>query len=385
MGILAMLVLAFAWHAEGRAQEALRVTVLLAGDPLPSSQARAMLERQVVQAWQRSRPRTGRLVAVEVVTHDGTVDAALHAAEEAARGGAHVLVCCRDAETSRSVARRVAGLGLPVLTLHSASERSTAGWQVAVAMDPAEELRGIIGDAYDRGARTFGIMMPAGSEGDALLARLPGFFGAPGMTLATPARFPTGATVLTPEALWVATRLPDVVIAWGDDRDPWTALWGLRERGWRGPVYLPYAALRVLEARPAPPATTGEVRMLAAPSSTWTFLTPGDPSYAAVVEARAWGAGRLETQRGLADGARLHDALYLLDRAIGRMQAGGGAGLTLEETRARLASALVDLPAVDLATGRYDPDPRVPAAGRAPGGRPVRVVNGRLQPLGDVR
>lgn len=378
---MSLTTLALTAGAQALAQDALHVAVLLPMTATEASTDSRSLERQVLQAWERDRARQSLGVEVHVLEHEASVPATLAAAEEAVRDGAHLIVCCRDAETSRQVASQTAEWGVPLLSLHPTSVRSAAGWHVAVGTEAAEELRAIIGDAYARGARTFGMMMPAGPEGDALLARLPGYFGAPGMTLATPARYEPGASVLTPEALWVATRLPDVVIAWGDGADPLTALWGLRDRGWRGPVYLPSAVLPSLADRPAPPTTTGEVRTMAPPSSVWTFLPRSDPSYDAVLTARAWGAGRLASNGALADGARLHDALRLLDEALAPWTSAAWTGVSLDEVRLALADALTSLPALDLATGRYDPDPRIPAAGRAAGLRPVRIVNGRLQPL----
>ena len=59
-----------------------------------------------------------------------------------------------------------------------------------------------------------------------------------GVLLVAERRYPPNAMVLTPEALWVATRLPDTVIAWGLPGDSKVAYEGLRDRGFTEAVVL---------------------------------------------------------------------------------------------------------------------------------------------------
>lgn len=297
-------------------------------------------------------------------------DAAGDAARAAVADGAWAVVCCETEAATTAVADALAGRDALLVSPYGGAVRTAAGRQVVLGLAPAEALRAFVRDAYAEGARAIGVMTPEGIDGDVALEALRGTFAAGDLTLRGVGRYPAGATPLTPEALWVATRLPDVVVAWDDAAGAQAAWRALRARGWNGPVYAPAAVLDVPSGPPRGGGPEGEVRLAVPPAAVWTALPAGDPARAWAIDARTVGGGRLGSAPGRSDGARAYDALALVARAA-------AAGPT---DAAALRAATFALGPLDLAAGRYAPSPRTPWAGTAEGTRPARLVAGRLQP-----
>ncbi len=308
---------------------------------------------------------------VRTVRYAGAPTTAAQAARTAVADGAWAVVCCETDAATAAVAGALADApDVLLVSPYGGAVRAAAGRQVVLDLAPAEALRGFVRDAYGGGARAIGVMTPAGVPGDVALQALEGTFAAGDLALRGVARYPAGARPLTPEALWVATRLPDVVIAWDDAAGAAAAWRALRARGWNGPVYAPAAVLRTPGGLPRGGGPEGEVRLAVPPAAVWTALPPSDPARAWAIDARTVAGGRLGSAPGRADGARAYDALALLAHAAA----------TGAETSAALRAAVFALPATDLAAGRYAPSPRTPWAGTAEGTRPARLVAGRLQP-----
>jgi hypothetical protein len=238
----------------------------------------------------------------------------------------------------------------------------------------------VVRDVHARGLHALGVMLPEDEAGDADLARLEGFLAAPELRVVAVARYAPDARVLTPEALWVATREPDAILAWGRRDDAGRAVAGLRARGWGGPAYVRAAVLDPLAGGP-PPGLSGDVRLAVSPATIAPAAQADDPGTAWRAEVRALSGGPLESRRGRADGAILHDALELLRRAAAQAEAYGVTPETARGYRLALRDALVALPPATLAAGRYDPAIDRTVAATAEGLHVVRIEHGRLIPL----
>jgi branched-chain amino acid transport system substrate-binding protein len=368
--------------AEGAGPAPVRVTVIVS--ELGVAAARGRLERTVARGWaQRLAVQGGvygRAIEVAVVDDGGRVARARRLADAAIADGAHALVCCSTAAASAALGPRAADAGVPLLSPAGAGAEEAAGWQFALSPSEAAELQAAVRDVHARGLHALGVMTPATDAGERTLARLQGFLAAPELRVVASARYPAGARVLTPEALWVATRRPDAILAWGGREDAGRAVAGLRDRGWSGPVYLPAAVLDPL-AGGVPPGLSGDVRVAVSPATAPEAATSDDPGAGWRQEARALSGGPLESRRGLADGAILHDALELLRRAASEAEVYGVSPEEARGYRLALRDALIAVPPATLAAGRYDPAMDRVEAALADGMRIVRVEHGGLLPL----
>jgi ABC-type branched-subunit amino acid transport system substrate-binding protein len=382
--VLAFFALAFppAATAQTAGPTPYRVTVIVSD--VGADADRGRLERRVAEAWAaRQRGRGGifgRPLSIDVVSDGGTPAGALRRAEEAVATGAHALVCCSGEAASLRVAALAHEARLPLLAPAGALPQGGPTWAFALEPDDATALQATVRDAYARGLLKLGLATLEGPFGDEVRARLDGFLAAPGLEIASEVRYPPDATVLTPEALQLAVRQPDVVLLWGLRRDGLLALEGLRARGWTGPVYLRPAAWGA-DAGGLPGVDAGDVRLLVSPASLPEALAAGDPAMPWIAEARALGAGRLESRPLRADGARMHDALTLLGLAFEQVETYGIDVAVDAVTRSALRDALLGLPPRQLAAGGYDLRDDDPRAATPDGSRAVRVDGPRLVPL----
>jgi branched-chain amino acid transport system substrate-binding protein len=359
-----------------------RVTVIVTD--IGADAERGRLERRVAEAWAaRQRGRGGifgRPLLIEVVGDGGTPDGALRRAEEAVAAGAHALVCCSNEAASLRVAALVGTARVPLLVPAGALPQEGPIWAFALEPDDATSLQATVRDAYARGLLRLGLATLEGPFGDEVRDRLGAFLAAPGLEVAGEVRYPPDATVLTPEALQLAVRQPDAVLLWGLRRDGLLALEGLRARGWTGPVYLRPDAWDA-DAGGLPGLPAGDVRLLASPASLPDALPADDPALPWIADARALGAGRLESRPLRADGARLHDALTLLALAFEQVETYGIDVAVDATTRSALRDALLGLPPRQLAAGGYDLRDDDPRAATPDGLRAARLDGPRLLPL----
>ena len=385
VGALAIVALAMgplAWAQTPARPEPYRLTVIVSD--LGAAAPRGLLERRVAEAWAARRAGLGgifgRTLEVRVVSDAGSPARAARTANDAIEAGAHALVCCSTSAATTRVAPVAARAGVPLLSPTVGGTDDAAGWQFVLAADEATQLQAVVRDAYGRGVTRLGIMTLAGPFGDTAVARLRSFLGVPELQLVAEARYPADATVLTPEALRVATREPGTIVVWGLRDDTALAVRGLRERGWHGPVYLRAALLDPL-AGGLPSGLSGEVRIPASPASLPGAVDPDDPAASWLLDARGLGDGRLESRPYLADGAIAHDALVLLGRAFEQAAGYGVDPEDLRGFRLALRDALVALPETTLAAGRYDLAMDSTQAALAQGLAMGHLVAGRLAPL----
>lgn len=371
-----------AWAQAPADPQPYRLTVIVSD--LGAAAPRGRLERRVTEAWAARSAGLGgvfgRALDVRIVSDAGTPARAIRAAQDAIEEGAHALVCCSTAAATTQVAPVAAVAGVPLLSPTAGGVDDAAGWQFVLAPDEATHLQAIVRDAYARGLNRLGMMTLEGPFGDTAVERLRSFLGVPELQLVGEARYPADATVLTPEALWVATREPGAIVVWGLRDDSAVAVQGLRARGWDGPVYLRAALLDPLAGGLAS-GLSGEVRIPVSPASLPSTVDQGDPAASWLIDARDLGDGRLESRPYLADGAIVHDALELARRAFEQAASYGVDPSDLRGFRLALRDALVTLPETTLAAGTYDLTMDTTQAALAQGLRMGRLVAGRLEPL----
>jgi ABC-type branched-subunit amino acid transport system substrate-binding protein len=308
---------------------------------------------------------------VEVRDDGGDPRRAEALANELAEAGAVAVLCCTTPAATARVAEALHARMTPHLAL---AEADLGGrfWSFALVPDDRARLTAIAVDAALLGKASLALMTldtPFGSASEAALERA---LADTGRSLAGEARYPAFADVLTPEALWVATREPGAVIVWGLPRDLPVALDALRRRGYAGPVYARAAALpptamgRLVPAGP-PTIDGGDtlvgVRTAVAPAVLAGRL-PDDHPHAQAVGAfvgRVLGGDPYAASAAEREVmARVDDALVWLVAAFEQVAA---LGLDDGPLTRRLATrdALVGAPLARLAAGAYDAkenDPR---------------------------
>lgn len=279
---------------------------------------------------------------------------ALAAARHLLADGVDALVCCTVPAAAERVATWAEQAGVVVLS-PSVLEGVTGGpyWTFSLAPRDADALAAVVADAQLHGAGKLAVMTLDNAFGDAVMSDVKALLQVAGMRLAGEARYPPGATDLTPEGLWIATRQPDAVIVWGLKDDLTVAFEGLRQRGYRGPVYARTALLRAVMGGIDLGRLAG-VRFAVAPVTVASGLAPDAPCAAAARTA----ANRLDSvYNGVIDlpsAAPAYDALDLLRRGFEQV-----ASLRLPDgdpakRRQALRDSLVGLPPTCGAGGRYD-------------------------------
>jgi ABC-type branched-subunit amino acid transport system substrate-binding protein len=247
----------------------------------------------------------GTPLRVEVRDDGGDPRRAEALANELAEAGAVAVLCCTTPAATARVAEALHARLTPHLAL---AETDLAGrfWSFALVPDDRARLTAIAVDATRLGKVSLALMTldtPYGAASEAALVQA---LADTGRSLAGETRYPADATVLTPEALWVATREPGAVVVWGLAGDLPVALDALSRRGYVGPVYaraaaLPPFALRRLGAAGAPMRDANDlwagVRSAVAPAVLAGRLPPEHPHAAAVDAFVGTRAGRRPHRR----------------------------------------------------------------------------------------
>ena len=231
-----------------------------------------------------------------------------------AEGGVDAVICCTTDEAARAVAGVAADLGVPVLSLSTPAELvdDAPYWTFGVGPSDKALLQRMVLDVAAGGGGV-ALMAPRTAPGDAAKAALDMLL-APGSVGLVEARYPSGASVLTPEALWVAAQEPGGVIVWDGARGAAAAVRGLRARGYEGPVYLDPAPLDPL-ALPFNPAPLNGALIPVSPAELPQSLSEADPTFEETRRFLATTA-RFRFGEALPHAARAWDALLLLGRAL---------------------------------------------------------------------
>lgn len=291
--------------------------------------------------------------------------------------GVHAIVCCTTAAAAR-VAREVASQH-DVLILALAPTDGAGEWAFGLAPDQRTELRAIVSHAYGEGKRALALMTLDNAFGDAPQQILEEELPVAGMELVETQRYAPDVAVLTPEALWVATRLPGAIVVWGLPRDTRVAVDALRRRGYEGPLYV---RSELVDSDAWDWIGRRDVRVAVAPILVEDAAPSAAPGLAEPFDAVASLADMLFALFGVrdvsADAARAWDGLALLRDAAEQAALYGVPPEDVAGYRLALRDAAIALPPFPGAGGSYDLDERTDQAA-LPGGLVVgEMRNGRL-------
>lgn len=329
----------------------------LSGDAEQEGGAQRDALEALARRW-RLEPRSGG-VGLELTILDdrsNAEDAVAQAQTLLARSGddaLHALICCTTSAASEQVLPLAERAQVPTLALAPTPQLSAgrAFWSFGVVPDNNRLIQVMVLDMAAQGMQALALMAPQGTLGDQAQRALDGLLVPGGLRLATSQRYPPEASVLTPEALLVATSQPGSVLLWGGPGDTRVALGGLRQRGFEGPVYLNPALLQASPPRLralSASATPTDGLSVAAPLSVADQLRVDHPSYAAVQRYRNSVAAP-----SLA-GAYAWDALTLLNDAY---ELGLSYGIAVDNPitmRQLIRDTLVSLGPLPAVTATFD-------------------------------
>jgi len=177
---------------------------------------------------------------------------AVAAAEELLAAGALAIVCCSGVAATDRVAALLEARGVVMLALHPLP-RPASPARFTVVPDDRTRLTAIAVDATVQGKASLALMTLDDAFGEVTLEYFERALRDAQRDLAGSARYPADATVLTPEALWIATRGAGAVVVWGAQADLPIAIDALRRRGYLGLIYArPAAVPEALRIRWAP-------------------------------------------------------------------------------------------------------------------------------------
>lgn len=324
----------------------------------------------VLDAFETRLASAGGVFGMEfdVIVRDGRSDPSRVRAEllDLVRvEGVHALVCCASATSARVAEEVAAEHGVLTLVL-DAAPGSGGGWLFGLGPDERTELRAMVSHAYAEGKHALALMTLDNAFGDRAAEALEEELGVAGMELLVTERYPPDVAVLTPQALWVATRQPGAVIVWGLSQDTEVAVDALRRRGYEGPIY----ARGTVLGDPSAGMGAGEFRNVRFPVAPIR-----------VDDAAAGATGALEAAVALADylrglygltdvsavAARAYDGLDLLRDAAEQAALYGVSPDDVPGYRVALRDAAIALPEWFGAGGTYELEDRGGSAA-VPGG-----------------
>lgn len=152
------------------------------------------------------------------------------------------LVCCTLESQSKAISDYVQNQNVVTVAL-STLENSSSDWLFTVKPDTQRYVQSIILQLSRRGQQSMGVMTLESALGDTLQNALNLLIAPGGMQVVVMQRYRPDVTVLTPEALWVATRQPSSVLVWGLPQDTTLAYTALRKRGYENNIILNPALL----------------------------------------------------------------------------------------------------------------------------------------------
>jgi branched-chain amino acid transport system substrate-binding protein len=376
---LLLFTLALLWVGGALALEPLRIGVVLPGrDSIGSAHWNELL---TARAWERSLK--GRRVGVDVElyyrdggTTPGNTLAAIRDLVE--QDGVHAVVCCVTAASAAGSA--VHASTLPIFALERPNTVA-AGSESPLVLEagPLAQARAMTLDAREFG-RGVGLMTLENSFGKEVAAAVLAGLVEVGLPLASAETYPPGAKVLTPEGLMVAASDPGSVIVWGLPADSLAAIEGLRERGYDGPIYLPWSVALAAPGGYRNARLRG-VRVAVPPAALADELPNGHPNALAVERYQRTLAEAYGVYEPTAEGALAFDALELLLSAGQLAVVYGVDPGNPQAFRQAVRDALVGLGPIAGAAGSYDYDGRNPELALASGLVIATPESARLRPL----
>ena len=336
-----------------------------AGSPLGAQQARAA---EFAAASLARGGVYGEPFLVDIRDDAGDPRRAEAIARELVDQGALALVCCSAPAASERVSAVAEAAGVVLLGLDGGTA-APGGWTLPLQPSTRTQLTALAVHAANAGKSGLSLMTLDNAFGDAAAEAFERALADAGRQALGTVRYPPSATVLTPEALWAATRAPGAVVAWGLPSDTALALEGLRRRGWLGPAYVrpetipagTWARVSVSRDPPSAPPAAGDtwwqVRAAVAPVSVAALLPLDHPNrdQAVATRERLAAAGIRAEPAVLANVALLDDALVLLQRAFEAVAALAlPPSLPVASLRQAVLDALLSAPPQPLAAGTYD-------------------------------
>lgn len=365
----------------------LEVTAIL---PLSGQQAATgQAQQEALEAYVRRNP-TVYSVPFELTFLDSESDPERVVALAAEQTEAHAIICCQDAAVARAVFRAYSDqnsdLAVPIISLAPATGVGQVGqlhawlspyWVFSVAADESVILRAMLLDMTDRGVQRLGFMGLEGDFGEVAITAFERMLAPGSMAVVVSERYPPNVSVLTPEALWVATRLPEAVLVWGLPADTRVAFNSLRRRGYEDAIYL------------NPTLYTRSGVSLAAFEGAYTVLDnitasnwqrPAAQQFRLATGRMASSGALSGTSAGTLAAARSWDAMVVLEATLAEALRAGNPD-DINDTRQRLRDAFISVPPVDGATATFDFREGDPVGIDARSLVPVKVTDGVLRPV----
>jgi ABC-type branched-subunit amino acid transport system substrate-binding protein len=290
--------------------------------------------------------------------------------------GVLALVCCSSPAASERVSAVAEAAGVVLLGLDGATGGGHV-WTLPLRADARTQMTAAAVHLAEEGKSAMALMTLDNAFGDAAADAFERALADAGRVPVGTVRYAPSASVLTPEALWAATREPGAIVVWGLTTDTDRALRGLRARGWFGPAYVrpetigpaTWRRLTASAAGPTAPPTDGDpwwqVRSAVSPITVVETLPADHPNLEAAraALARIDGLGVRLDPSDVGALALVDDALMLLQRAFEEVAALAlPPGLPVSSVRQAVLDALVSAPSRPLAAGTYHArsgDPRL--------------------------
>ena len=302
-----------------------------------------------LRAWQRSVQSETSPVEILTLDDGSSPERAATQAAQLASEDVHVLLCCSDTEAlerALPVAREAEVLMLGLASSITAADVDQNYWFFSLVPDALAQLRAV---ALNEAANPLALMSLEGDTGDAATNILTQV----GVRLVAEERYAADVSVLTPEALWVASRQPSAVLVWGRMRDTQVALDALSRRGFEGRIYVKpqlYEEASVLERADLRGAVTVTDAL-----SVGDTLPRAHPTYAETRRFTSALGATYGANRPSVEGGYAWDAATLLQRAFEETLAYSRLeGDNTAVIRQALRDSLVGLGPVTGAVGVYD-------------------------------
>lgn len=265
----------------------------------------------------------------------------------------HALICCTTDAASLAIIDLVQQVGVLTVALSSAEAitwpPAERFWLFSTKPNDTTRIRAMVLDLADRGAQSLALMALDNSFGEVAVTALTRLLEPGGLRLVASERYRPDVTVLTPEALWVATRQPGGVLVWGAARDSAVAVRALHSRGYTGPIYVNPALI----SPGAHAALEGTLSALDA----ITVAASLPPNHVTATETRRYlqlFEGRYGRGSASTAGAAAWDAALVLQAAIREAFAYGVSPSTLSPFRFALRDAIIGMGPVVGATAVFD-------------------------------
>jgi len=264
----------------------------------------------------------------------------------------HALICCTTDTASLAIIDLVQQVGVLTLALSSAEAitwpPAERFWLFSTKPNDTARIRTMVLDLAE-GAQSLALMALDNSFGEVAVTALSRLLEPGGLRLVATERYPPDVTVLTPEALWVATRQPGGVLVWGAARDTGVAVDALVRRGYAGPIYVSPSAI-------SPTQTTALEGVLSALDAV-TVAASLPPGHATAAETRRYlqlFEGRYGRGSAVAAGGTAWDAALVLQAALREAFGYGVSPTALQPFRFALRDALIGMGPVVGATAVFD-------------------------------